>query len=174
MTDSTQGIDDRQAVYKGQLYELARTEPHTRRDGTTTILMVWRSHCPTCGEPFETRTPSRARKFQPGRRCPRHKRPARQCARLAMARLTMLCRPKLRNFALGCAISHPPTPGCAVEDGAPSGASKSDVNVRSRTIQRRGCRGKSTAASRGWGFKCRPGLGVRNRTGVHAQNFLPG
>jgi hypothetical protein len=75
MTDSTQGIDDHRAVYKGQLYELARTEPHTRRNGTTTMLTVWRSHCPTCGEPFETRTPSLARKFQPGRRCPRHKRP---------------------------------------------------------------------------------------------------
>ena len=75
MTDTQHGINDRQAVYKGQLYELARTEPHTRRDGTTTILTVWRSQCPTCVEPFETRTPSRARKFQPGRRCQRHKRP---------------------------------------------------------------------------------------------------
>jgi hypothetical protein len=57
MTDRPHGTNDRHAVYKGQRSVLTRTEPHTRRDGTTTTLMVWRSHCPTCGEPFERAHP---------------------------------------------------------------------------------------------------------------------
>jgi hypothetical protein len=75
MTDASHDIDEHHVVYKGQRYELIGDQPHTRRDATTTTLTVWRSHCPTCGEPFETRTPARAGKFEPGRRCQRHKRP---------------------------------------------------------------------------------------------------
>jgi hypothetical protein len=33
-----------------------------------TTLSVWRSECPVCGEPFEARTPKRARNFEPKRR----------------------------------------------------------------------------------------------------------
>ncbi len=60
-------------LYRGQRYELVRTEPYTRVDGGHTTLAVWCSACPKCGETFETRTPVRARKF--GNVCPRHKRP---------------------------------------------------------------------------------------------------
>jgi hypothetical protein len=60
--------------HDGQRYELVRTEAYTRRDGGHTILAIWRSACPTCGEMFETRTPVRARRFS-CRRCPRHRRP---------------------------------------------------------------------------------------------------
>jgi hypothetical protein len=62
-------------LFDGQLYELARTEPHTRRDGTKTELTVWRSRCAQCGEPFEVRTPAKSKKFSPNRRCHKHKRP---------------------------------------------------------------------------------------------------
>jgi hypothetical protein len=61
--------------YDGQCYESVRTEPYTRLNGRETTLLVWRSHCPTCGDAFEVRTPLRARKFEPNRRCPEHKRP---------------------------------------------------------------------------------------------------
>lgn len=64
-----------QKLVGDQLYELARTEPYQRRDGTETELIVWQSHCATCGEPFELRTPSKASKFVPNRRCQKHKRP---------------------------------------------------------------------------------------------------
>jgi hypothetical protein len=62
-------------LFDGQSYEFARTEPHTRRDGTETTLMVWRSHCAQCGEPFEVLTPAGSGKFSPNRRCQKHKRP---------------------------------------------------------------------------------------------------
>jgi hypothetical protein len=62
------------SFYDGQRYELVRTEPYTRTDGGKATLSVWRSICPVCGEPFETRRPSRARKFAPNRRCEELKR----------------------------------------------------------------------------------------------------
>jgi hypothetical protein len=64
-----------QKLIGDQVYELARTEPHIRRDGTETELAVWQSHCAQCGEPFEFRAPSKASKFEPNRRCAKHKRP---------------------------------------------------------------------------------------------------
>lgn len=62
-------------AYKGQLYYFDRTEPYTRVDGSQTQLHVWVSHCAHCGEPFECRTPAKAGRFQPNRRCAEHKRP---------------------------------------------------------------------------------------------------
>jgi rRNA maturation protein Nop10 len=62
-------------LYNGQPYELIRIEPYTRLHGSDATLLVWRSKCPTCGEAFEVRTPSRARRFEPNRRCQKHKRP---------------------------------------------------------------------------------------------------
>jgi rRNA maturation protein Nop10 len=62
-------------LYDGQHYELVRTEAYTRRDGSETTLSVWQSECPVCGEAFEVRTPARARKFEPNRRCGKHRRP---------------------------------------------------------------------------------------------------
>jgi rRNA maturation protein Nop10 len=61
--------------YDGQRYELIRTEPYTRVDGSETTLSVWRSVCPVCGEAFEVRTPARARRFEPNRRREKHRRP---------------------------------------------------------------------------------------------------
>ena len=61
--------------YDGQRYELVRTAPYRRTDGGETELSVWQSECPVCGEVFEVRTPGRAQKFEPNRRCGKHKRP---------------------------------------------------------------------------------------------------
>jgi hypothetical protein len=61
--------------YDGQRYELVRTEPYTRTDGGETELSIWQSECPVCGGAFEVRTPARARKFEPNRRCRKHRRP---------------------------------------------------------------------------------------------------
>jgi hypothetical protein len=62
-------------TYRGQNYELTGTRPYIRRDGTETHLAVWRSHCADCGEPFELQTPGKSSRFEPNRRCPKHKRP---------------------------------------------------------------------------------------------------
>ena len=34
--------------YDGQRYDLVRTEPYTRTDGSETELSVWQSECPVC------------------------------------------------------------------------------------------------------------------------------
>jgi len=62
-------------IFDGQRYDLVRSEPYTRLDGGETALLVWESACPVCGTLFEVRTPAKARKFQPNRRCSKHKRP---------------------------------------------------------------------------------------------------
>jgi len=62
-------------IFHGQKYDFVRSEPYTRLDGSETTLLVWQSDCPVCGALFEIRTPTNARKFQPNRRCSKHKRP---------------------------------------------------------------------------------------------------
>ena len=62
-------------IYDGQSYHLVKSEPYTRLDGGKTTLSVWQSNCPVCGDLFEIRTPANASKFQPNRRCSKHKRP---------------------------------------------------------------------------------------------------
>jgi len=59
-----------------QRYDCVGSEPYTRRDGRQTALLVWQTNCPVCGEPFNVRTAAKSRKFQPNRRCQKHKRPA--------------------------------------------------------------------------------------------------
>jgi hypothetical protein len=66
---------DSPRYHRGQRYDFEGIEPHTRRDGTLTLLAVWVSFCAECGEPFRFRTPLRAGRFQPNRRCAAHKRP---------------------------------------------------------------------------------------------------
>ena len=61
--------------YHGQHYRLAGERQHIRRDGALTTLAIWRSHCATCGEPFEFLLPVKATKFMPSRRCRMHKKP---------------------------------------------------------------------------------------------------
>ncbi len=61
---------------EGQRYELVAQEPHIRRDGLPTTLLVWRSHCCDCGVPFEVATGLVANGYF-NRRCPDHHRPGR-------------------------------------------------------------------------------------------------
>jgi hypothetical protein len=62
-------------IFDGPKYHLVRSEPYTRTDGSETTLSVWQPDCPVCGSLFEVRTPASGRKFQPNRRCSKHKRP---------------------------------------------------------------------------------------------------
>lgn len=39
-----------------QVYELRATEPHVRKDGGHTSLLVWEAVCPSCGGDFLVRT----------------------------------------------------------------------------------------------------------------------
>jgi hypothetical protein len=65
-------------LYKGQHYSLTGTVPHTCRDGRETELEVWRSTCANCGEPFDCMRPAKAKRFEPNRRCQKHKRPGQR------------------------------------------------------------------------------------------------
>jgi hypothetical protein len=65
-------------VYKGQGYRLLSSEVVRRRDGEETTLLTWESRCAECGDSFLFTTPARASKFQPNRRCHRHKRPGQR------------------------------------------------------------------------------------------------
>lgn len=40
-----------------RLFYFESTIPYTRRDGTETMLAVWRGHCRQCGEVFTIATP---------------------------------------------------------------------------------------------------------------------
>ena len=64
--------------FRGQRYLNIGTRDYRRSDGSLTTLQVWQSHCAECGEAFEFATPSRARRFEPNRRCRKHKRPGQR------------------------------------------------------------------------------------------------
>lgn len=67
--------DDVTAMFwKGQRYDFNRRQPHARADGSQTELLVWNTHCATCGEAIEIMTPVGGSN-SPSRRCTRHKRP---------------------------------------------------------------------------------------------------
>lgn len=43
---------------KGMIFKFTGTEPYTRkRDGASINLLVWKSNCLVCGEPFVVKTP---------------------------------------------------------------------------------------------------------------------
>lgn len=71
-------------TYRGQRYVIVGSIPYTRRDGTRTTLTRWRSWCPRCGDPFEFSMPTTATKFEPNRRCQKHKRPGSHVSKEAM------------------------------------------------------------------------------------------
>ena len=63
----------------GQVYRLVGFEPHERADFVTITLLVWESHCATCGDLFRTRSPLSVRSL--GRRCEEHRAPGRAVGR---------------------------------------------------------------------------------------------
>jgi hypothetical protein len=65
-------------VRHGQEYHLLETRPYVRRDGSETVLLAWTSACAECGVGFTIITPLSSRRFEPNRRCPRHKRPGQR------------------------------------------------------------------------------------------------
>lgn len=63
----------RAQVARGQTYHTIGEEPYTRRDGSQTTVMRWRSECMTCGRPFECVTAISPARFRPLRNCPAHR-----------------------------------------------------------------------------------------------------
>lgn len=64
--------------YHGQHYVVVARTKRVRRDGTLGTILTWASECEQCGEAFACTTPALAAKFQPNRRCQRHKRPGQR------------------------------------------------------------------------------------------------
>lgn len=62
-------------TYRGQRYAVTGTFQRERRDGTLATILEWTSQCADCGEPFTITTPAASAKFEPNRRCQKHKRP---------------------------------------------------------------------------------------------------
>lgn len=66
-------------THKGQLYWVADTFTRRRKkDGTLAVIAVWASQCAQCGEELRFTAPAAATKFQPNRRCDKHKAPGRR------------------------------------------------------------------------------------------------
>lgn len=63
---------------KSQRYEVVDTFERDRKDGSVALILIWESPCAECGEPFRFSTPQRTSKFQPNRRCQKHKRPGQR------------------------------------------------------------------------------------------------
>jgi hypothetical protein len=123
-------LDGVQVTYRGQLYRRIAVEPYIRDDGSTTQLATWQSQCPVCGEALTIQTTRLHRLREPA---PSIGGLDRQCAGQAMSRVpTAVARlprwPKLGISRWGARMI-PPTPGCEVEDGAPSRSSKCDASV---------------------------------------------
>ena len=64
--------------YQGQPYTATRAFERKRVDGSIATIIEWTSPCATCGEPFTMTAPAAASKFQPNRRCQKHKRPGQR------------------------------------------------------------------------------------------------
>ena len=43
--------------YRGRVWKEVGTEPYTRKDGSGTVLRVWRSKCIDCEAPITCKTP---------------------------------------------------------------------------------------------------------------------
>ena len=62
-------------VYLGQQYVAIAMQPYLRKDGAIAEIVTWQSRCPVCGQTFTFELSARTSKFQPNRRCQKHKRP---------------------------------------------------------------------------------------------------
>lgn len=74
-------MDTRFAI-QTQEYILYDTEPYTRADGTSATLLVWQSHCASCGEEFFISTPLGFTTGQ-SRRCEKHREPGKRVRKVA-------------------------------------------------------------------------------------------
>ena len=64
--------------FDGQSYVPVRTEPYNRKDGTPSVVQIWRTRCFDCSELFEFKRSLKA-PLDSGwrRRCDKHKAPGR-------------------------------------------------------------------------------------------------
>ena len=60
-------------MFEGQRYLAVGSKLHTNAKGALVPLIEWRSHCATCGDPFNFFTKLQA--SHPNRRCPSHHKP---------------------------------------------------------------------------------------------------
>ncbi len=65
-------------LHDGQEYAEAGRFKRERCNGSLATIITWRSRCTECGAYFTFTTPAASRKFQPNRRCQRHKRPGQR------------------------------------------------------------------------------------------------
>jgi hypothetical protein len=61
--------------HRGQAYVVTGSLERQRKDRSTATVLEWTSHCADCGAPFTFTTPAASGKFEPNRRCQKHKRP---------------------------------------------------------------------------------------------------
>ncbi len=61
--------------HRGQFYTAIESFERTNARGGTSIILRWLSCCAQCGEVFYITTPAASSKFEPNRRCQKHKRP---------------------------------------------------------------------------------------------------
>lgn len=62
-------------THLGQSFAVVDQFDRERRDGTMATILVWQSPCAECGEPFSFTTPAASSKWEPSKRCQKHKRP---------------------------------------------------------------------------------------------------
>ena len=72
-------LPDTVLMLEGQRYVAVGSMLHRKPDGREVPLIRWRSHCATCGAPFESSTTLNG--SSPNRRCPEHHTPGRPVTR---------------------------------------------------------------------------------------------
>lgn len=65
-------------TFRGQTYRMIGSYARERSDGSEATILSWESRCAECGDSFTITTPERSSKFEPSRRCQRHKRPGQR------------------------------------------------------------------------------------------------
>ena len=65
-------------IYQDQRYLAVAVRPYLRKDGTTSAIVTWQSHCAQCGQAFTFDLGASVTKFYPNRRCQKHKRPSQR------------------------------------------------------------------------------------------------
>ncbi len=68
--------------YVGQQYLLVGVHQYMRADESDALILTWLAACATCGAAFTFKGPGRTIKFQPSRRCQKHKRPGQRVGKL--------------------------------------------------------------------------------------------
>jgi hypothetical protein len=74
-----------------QAFELTGSKAYQRHDGSTGIMLHWRTHCADCGTEF--RTSSAVGGNAPTRRCKAHRAPGKQVRRGLKHRLNVVVLP---------------------------------------------------------------------------------